>query len=152
MESEKVCYMILFCDPDGNPGKLKVKVVITDWTTKFRELDVADPDQAADSIKDMIEPFRTVIPIEVNTSDGYSDIRIIANSDLLPNDLFRVGQPIIANFFESIHLPRLTVPITFSEGPTILQFIDAQKQKFQCQCFVSDTIDIKYDTILYEFK
>lgn len=153
LTGENVCYMLLFSDPDGNPGKLKLKVVITQWTTKFSELDLG-PDADPGSFEDMVEPFQTVegVPIEVDTSDGYSEIKIISVSNLLPNDLFRIGKPIIANFFESLYLPRLTVPITFSEGPSLLQFIDEQKQKFQCQCYVSDTIEINYDTIIYEFK
>lgn len=153
MTPDNVCYLILFGHPDGNPGKFKLKVVITEWKTKFRELDL-DPEAEPGKFEDMIQPFETIdgIPIKIDTSAGYSDIRLIPTTNLLPNELYRIGQPIVANFFETVDKPRLTIPITFSEGPSILKFEDSLKQKFQCQCYVSDTIEINYDTIIFEFK
>lgn len=153
MNPENVCYLALFTLPDGNPGKIRLRLLITDWSTNFTEIDVSDPDQAADSIEDMVTPFRTSIPISIDTeADGFSNIYIIKSTCNIPNELYREGQPILTNFYESEDKPRLPIPITFSEGPVNWQFVDSQEQKFICQCYISDIIDIQYDTILYEFK
>lgn len=91
MTPDNVCYLILFGHPDGNPGKFKLKVVITEWETKLRELDL-DPEAEPGKFEDMIQPFETIdgIPIKIDTSAGYSDIRLIPTTNLLPNELYRI--------------------------------------------------------------
>ena len=112
-----VCYIILFVNPDGNPGKIKMRVLLTRWDVNFHELNALDP---ADDISQMFTPFRTAegLPIEAN-SEEYDSIYFIASTNLLPDERFRYGLPIEAVFYEDLTKPRLVVPVTFSSPPVI---------------------------------